>query len=303
MPFLGETIAIVTVLCWTLSVQCFGTASKEVGATAVNIVRISVALIIFAVFLTIRDGSPVPLHFPAEAWNYLILSGIIGFFIGDFCLFKALALMGPRIAMLLHSLNAPAAAVIGWMFLSENYNPQQWAGILVTLAGVAIVILERQPAQSPAAVKQNKVTPKALLFSLGGFLGQAVGFVLSKAGMQTVDGYLDAFSATQIRAIAGFFCFLLFFTLSGKWRGFSRVLHNKRVMAIIVAGTFVGPFLGVSLSLLTLHYLSTGVASTLLSLVPVTIIPFAIFLYKEQVSLRAIGGAFIAVAGIGLLML
>ncbi|WP_419175953.1 DMT family transporter [Desulfosediminicola sp.] len=302
MPFFGETIAIVTVLCWTISVQCFGTASKEVGATAVNIVRITVALLIFSVFLTIRDGSPIPTHFPPEAWNYLLLSGVVGFFIGDYCLFKALVMMGPRIAMLLQSLSAPAAAIIGWMFLSENYNLQQWAGILVTLAGVAIVILERQPAQSPATVKGNQVTAKALMFSLGGLLGQAGGFVLSKAGMQTADGYLDAFSATQIRAIAAFFCFILLFTVRGKWRGFGSVLKNRRVMAIIIGGTFVGPFLGVSLSLLTLHYLSTGVASTLLSLVPVTIIPFAIFLHKEKVSLRAICGAFVAVAGVGLLM-
>lgn len=303
MPFPGETIAIVTVLCWTISVQCFGSAAKEVGSTAVNIVRISVALAIFAIFLSLRDGSPIPLHFPAEAWSYLILSGVIGFFIGDLCLFKALAMMGSRIAMLIHSLNAPAAAIIGWMFLSECYSLQQWAGILVTVAGVAIVICERQPAQSPATAKDNKVTPKALMFSLGGLLGQAGGFVLSKAGMQTASGYLDAFSATQIRAISAFICFLLFFTISGKWRGFGKVLHNKRVMAIIVAGTFIGPFLGVSLSLLTLHYLSTGVASTMLSLVPITIIPFAIVVHKEKVSWRAIGGAFVAVSGIGLLML
>ncbi|MCP4671749.1 MAG: EamA family transporter, partial [Desulfobacula sp.] len=68
-------------------------------------------------------------------------------------------------------------------------------------------------------------------------------------------------------------------------------------------GSAVGPFLGVSLSLLVLHYLTTGVASTFLSLVPIFIIPFSIFLHKEHVSIRAAAGAVIAVFGIYLLML
>ena len=142
MPFVGEAIAIATVLCWTVSVQFFGAASKEVGAIPVNIIRLSVALILFGILLFLRDGAPVPTNFPAHAWLYLSLSGIIGFFIGDIFLFKALVELGPRVAMLIHSLAAPTAAVIGWLFLNETYILHQWIGISVTLLGVAVVIIE-----------------------------------------------------------------------------------------------------------------------------------------------------------------
>lgn len=79
-------------------------------------------------------------------------------------------------------------------------------------------------------------------------------------------------------------------------------LKNRRALAYTAVGSFLGPFIGVSLSLLVLHYLATGIAATFLSLVPVFIIPFSIFIHKEHVSIRSFSGAIIAVFGIYLLM-
>jgi drug/metabolite transporter (DMT)-like permease len=121
--------------------------------------------------------------------------------------------------------------------------------------------------------------------------------------MQTESGYIDAFDATQIRAISGFICFILFFSLTKKWDRVRFGLSDKKAVLYTATGAVIGPFLGVSLSLMVLHYLTTGVASTFLSLVPVFIIPFSIFLHKEHVSIRATTGAFIAVFGIYLLMI
>lgn len=303
MPFTGELIAIATVLCWTLSVQFFAAASKMVGSTPVNIIRLAMALLLFSATLLVRDGVLLPWNFPREAWLYLSLSGVVGFFIGDLFLFKALVELGPRLATLIHAMAAPAAAVIGWLLLGEVYLPKQWLGIGVTLAGVGVVVLERSPAVSPGSGKQvTRVSLAGVIYGLGAMLGQAGGFVLSKAGMKTATGYLDAFGATQIRALAAFACFVLFFTVTGRWGHLRRALANGRAMGMTVIGSCVGPFLGVSLSLLTLHYLTTGVASTILSLVPVCIIPFAIYLHNEHVSKRAMFGAVVAVFGIYLLV-
>ena len=300
MPWTGELIAIATVFCWTISVQFFEAASKRVGATPVNIIRLAVALMLFSLLLFFRHGYIFPVNFPARAWFYLSLSGVVGFFIGDIFLFKALVEIGPRVAMLIFSLSAPTAALIGWLFLDEIYVPHQWIGMFVTLFGVGIVILERN--QRASKLKIRDISLKGVLFGFGGMFGQACGYVLSKTGMQTESGYLDAFSATQIRAIAAFLCFLVFFTVTGKWGNVKAAARNTTAVLFTAIGSAIGPFLGVSLSLLVLHYLTTGVASTFLSLVPVFIIPFSIFLHKEHVSIRAVTGAVTAVFGIYLLM-
>lgn len=303
MPFIGEAIALTTVLCWTFSVQFFAVASREVGAIPVNIIRLSVALILFCVLLLFREGTLLPVNFPLRAWLYLSLSGVVGFFIGDIFLFKALVELGPRVTMLIQSLAAPTAAVIGWLFLGEMYLLHQWGGMFVTLTGVSMVILER--GQAPALAKKLKVqriSYRGVAFAFAAMVGQAGGLVLSKTGMQSESGYLDAFSATQIRAIAAFFCFVLFFTVTRKWKDVNSALCNKKAVAFTAIGSAIGPFLGVSLSLLALHHLTTGVASTFFSLIPICIIPFSIFLHKEHVSIRAFAGAVTAVFGVYLLM-
>ncbi len=303
MPFIGEAIALVTVLCWTFSVQFFAVASKEVGSTPVNIIRLFVALLLFTALLLFRQGVLLPVDFPVRAWLLLSLSGVIGFFIGDIFLFKALVEIGPRITMLIQSLAAPTAAVFGWGFLHESYTLQQWLGMAITLAGVAAVILEKSKGAAPAEKLQvARVSYHGVGFAFAAMIGQAGGLLLSKSGMQTETGYLDAFSATQIRALAAFACFVMYFTVTGKWLRVKTALTNKKAVIFTALGATVGPFIGVSMSLMALHYLPTGVASTFFSLIPICIIPFSIYIYKEHVSLRAIGGAFVAVFGVYLLM-
>ncbi|RLC01322.1 MAG: EamA family transporter [Deltaproteobacteria bacterium] len=304
MPYTGELIAIATVLCWTVSIQFFEAASKKVGAIPVNVIRLTIALILFGLLLFFKHGYIFPVHFPAHAWFYLSLSGVIGFFMGDIFLFKALVEIGPRVTMLIFSLSAPTVALTGWLFLNEIYVLHQWVGMFITLFGVGIVILEKnQKTSKPSKLKIRNISLKGVVYGFGAMFGQAFGYILSKTGMQTESGYLDAFSSTQIRAIAAFFCFLIFFTVTGKWGTVKAAVKNRKAVVYTAIGSAVGPFLGVSLSLLVLHYLTTGVASTFLSLVPVFIIPFSIFLHKEHVSIRAGFGAVTAVFGIYLLMI
>lgn len=300
--FNGPLIALTTVLCWTISVQFFEAASRRVGALPVNIIRISVALILFSILLFFRYGTFYPANFPLHAWIYLSLSGIVGFFLGDVFLFRSLVILGPRLAMLIQSLAAPSAAVIGWLVLGEQYRFTQWLGIIITLFGVTLVILERTPAEPIHGRRNRKISLKGVTIGIVAMVGQAVGYLLSKVGMQTESGYLDAFCSTQIRAIAAFICLVLFFTATRKWSNVKRAIKDKRAVAYTSMGAVVGPFIGVSLSLLILHYLSAGVAATFLSLVPVVMIPFAVFLHKENVSIRAILGTCIAIFGIYLLM-
>ena len=259
MPWTGELIAIGTVFCWTISVQFFEAASKRVGATAVNIIRLTVALILFSLFLFFRHGYILPVQFPAHAWFYLSLSGVIGFFIGDIFLFKALVEIGPRVTMLIFSLSAPTAALIGWSLLDETYVLHQWLGMFVTLFGVGIVILERN--QKASKLNIRGISLKGVLFGFGAMFGQACGYILSKTGMQTDSGYLDAFSSTQIRVFAAVLCFLVFFTVTGKWGKVITAVKDTRAVLFTATGSVFGPFLGVSLSLLVLKYLTTGVAS------------------------------------------
>ena len=302
--YIGELAAFGTALCWTFGSQFFEAAGKRVGPLSVNLIRLLLALLLFCILSLMTNGTLYPTDFPAHAWIWLGLSGIVGFALGDLFLFKAFVEIGPRISMLIMTLTAPLSALMGLTFLNEKYQLPQWIGMIVTLVGVSWVILERaNNIQNKSKRKIRKITKSGIIYAFLGTLGQATGYILSKYGMMINNDYLDPFAATQIRVIAGTIGFMIIITLNRSWSNVVVALKNKSAMGFMFGGAFLGPFLGVSLSLLALHYITAGVASTITAIVPILIIPSVMFIGKEHVSIRALAGAIVAVAGVFLLFL
>lgn len=291
---IGEFAALATAALWTVTALAFEQASKRVGSLAVNLIRLFLAFIFYCVFNLLRGHSLIPIHVTGYSWFWLSVSALIGFVFGDYCLFQAYARVGSRIASLLMALAPPLAALFGWMILGESFSLLNSAGMALTLFGIVLVILDR-----PQKQLQVKYSIPGILFGLGGALGQAVGLVFSKFGMKD----LDPFEASQIRVIAGFAGFILLFTILNRWNKLKPAIKSLKTMRFISTGAFFGPFLGVSFSLLSIKHTSTGIASTIMAIVPVLIIPPAILLYKEKVSWKEFVGALLAVGGVALFFL
>lgn len=293
---IGELAALGTAICWTFTALAFESAGRRVGSLPVNIIRLFVAFVFLALFGWIRRGLPLPLDASSGAWGWLSLSALAGFCVGDLCLFRAFVLLGARLAVLVMSLVPPLTALIGWIFLDERLSRLELAGMAVTVAGVAWVAAERRRADSGSVAGHRLL---GLLLGFGGAIGQAVGLILSKHGMA---GY-DAFAATQIRVAAGILGFAVIFTFAGIWPRVAAALKDRTAMLRTGLGGFFGPFLGVSLSLVAVQHTQSGVAATIMGIVPVLIIPPSVLILRERVSSRAIAGAAIAVAGTMLLFL
>jgi drug/metabolite transporter (DMT)-like permease len=172
------------------------------------------------------------------------------------------------------------------------------AGAGATLAGHA-----DQPSQRRRGAGLRGLTLKqsviGALFALGGAVGQAGGLVLSRHGV----GDYNPFAATQIRGIAGIIGFSVLFTILRRWHKVGEALRNGPAMRRISLGAFFGPFLGVSLSLLAVQNTTAGIASTIMALVPVLIIPPAAIIFRERVRVLEVIAALVAVTGVSLLFL
>ncbi|HZH71157.1 MAG TPA: DMT family transporter, partial [Mariniphaga sp.] len=129
--------------------------------------------------------------------------------------------------------------------------------------------------------------------------GQAAGLVLSKKGM----GSYDAFSASQIRVVAGIYGFAILFVFMKRWPRVWSALRNPPAMKRIALGAFFGPFLGVSFSLLAVQHTETGIAATLMAIVPVLIIGPSVLIFNEKINTKEIVGAVITVVGIAFFFL
>ncbi|MCF8368535.1 MAG: DMT family transporter [Bacteroidales bacterium] len=297
----GEIAALFTALFWTVTSMSFEAAGKRIGSLTVNLIRLYTAFGIYTIYLWIVRGLPFPADATQEAWIWLSLSGVIGFAVGDLLLFQAFVVVGARISMLIMALVPPITALMGWILMGETITAIGFLGMVLTITGVTMVVLKRPaPSLIPGGkIKRFSYPIAGILLAFGGAIGQAVGLVLSKYGMADYD----AFAASQIRVLAGLVSFTLIFLFMRRWQHVRRSLKNRKGMLFTILGSIFGPFLGVSFSLLAVQHTETGIAATIMSIVPILLIPPAIFLFKEKVTLREVIGSFIAVGGVAILFL
>lgn len=272
-------------VCWTFSAVYFERAGKVIGSLQVNIIRLFLAIILLGFTTLFTKGTFFPVDATTYNWFWLGISGIIGFFIGDIMLFKSYSIIGSRTANLIMSIHPMLTAIISWFFLDEILSIKSIFAIIISMTGIIIAISNNK-------MKLN-IPFKGFMLAFGGALGQAVGIIFSKKGM----GTYDAIASTQIRAIFGFLCFAILITILKRWNRVFNGLKSKNGMKDATAGSIFGPFIGVSLSLFAVQHTQTGIASTLMALVPIFIILPSAIMFKEKITARQIIGAVISIAG------
>lgn len=294
--YIGELAALATAMCWTLSPIAFEYSGKEVGSLNVNYIRLIIAFLFIGIYTFFTRGMFFPMDATAMNWIWLLISGIIGFVIGDLFLFEAYVLIGARLSMLIMATVPILSAIADYIIVGQKLAIVDIIGMLVTIYGIALVILVKNSNEK--SVKLTKPI-KGFLYAFIGALGQALGLIFSKVGM----GSYDAFAATQIRTIAGIIGFSIIITYSNGWGKVISACKQIKIMKYITLGSFFGPFLGVSFSLLALQYTATGIASTIMSISRITIIPISIIVFREAVTKKEIVGAIISIIGVGILFL
>lgn len=305
MPFLGETAALTVAILWTANSILFSAAGRRIGAIGVNAFRIALAVVILSVAHVIYFGTIVPEANQAQ-WFWMGVSGIVGLGIGDFALFSAFVIIGPKRSLLLMALAPVCSVIAGYFILNEVLGLWSLIGIAITLSGIIVVILEKREEKNDYAIIKEKKIWGIFLGMVGG-VGQGVGLVISKYGMVTVANNpsvpLDALSATLIRMVVGAIFVWICVIAIGKLQDIKGSLKDRQALKLTSAGAFLGPFLGVWFSMIAVTYTQAGVAMTLMSLMPVMIIPAVWLLYKEKTSWRGTIGAVVAVFGVAILFL
>jgi drug/metabolite transporter (DMT)-like permease len=297
--FLGEIAALITSVSFSATSTFFTLAGRQVGSLVVNRIRLIIALILLIPTHWVLLGQPLPLNAGPERWFWLGLSGVIGLVLGDAFLFQAFIWIGPRISMLMMSLAPVLAAVAAWVFLDEVLSLGQIIGIFITLAGIAWVVLDQNGGNSETPLQKNYF--RGILFALGGAMGQAMGLVTAKFGL---SGDFSPVSANFIRMAAAALAIWGLTIFQGQARKtFQNLKPVPQVLWLILGGSITGPFLGVSFSLLAVQRANVGVASTLMALPPVILLPVGYYLFKERFSWQAVAGTFLAIIGVATLFL
>lgn len=297
MDYIGEVAALLTSFFFSITAVIFTQASRQVGPTITNRVRLVIALIYLMIINLVLSGQPLPIGAGSERWLWLGVSGVIGLALGDMFLFRAYEYIGARMGMLMMSLAPVIGAVTAWLVFGETLRLGQMVGMGLTLAGIAWVVASR-PADSS---NRFGTSGRGIFFGLLAATGQAVGLVLSKQGM--VGGF-SPFAGNAIRMVvaAAVFWLVTFAQRQGSVT-IRAVRTHPSALKTLALGALVGPVLGVSASLLAVQHAEVGVASTLMALPPVFLLPIGYFFFKERLGWQTVVGTFVAIAGVALLFL
>lgn len=302
MTYIGELISIGVAFSWTATALLSEFGSKRLGNLTLNVLRMALTLLFSVVLFSLVMGQPLSaMRTSWEACGWMLLSGLVGYVIGDFCLFQCYIIIGSRFGQLFMTMAPLAAAVTAWVTLGQQMTLMGIVAMLVTLFGISISVLGRGEHHRLSL----KLPLNGVLYAIGAALCQGVGLVLSKIGMNhyeasSIPDWLIPFSANFYRCVAGIIGFSLLMYFRQGLKPLREALHDRKGLTVAIATTIFGPFVGVGFSLMAVQYTGAGIASTLMAMTPIIIILPSYWLFHERITWRAVIGAIISVIGVSL---
>ena len=294
MPW-GELAAIATAVCWSFTAIFFSISAQRIGSDVVNRSRLLFAFGFLLIAHRLIEGVFFPQDVEPFRWGWLALSSLLGLVLGDAFLFRALVDIGPRLSMLMMATVPIISTLFGWLLFGEVINSLELTGVLLAVGGVAWVVTE---GRGETSVADRRVYHRGLLFALLGAVGQVANLVTARYAL--VDDF-PAISATVIRILVAIIILWGLAGLRGQIRYTFRQWRDKQGFQALIAGATFGPFLGIWFSLIAVQNARLGIASTLMALPPILLIPLEYLIYRRRVSRRGMTGTVVAMVGVALL--
>nr|WP_041933770.1 DMT family transporter [Gloeothece verrucosa] len=289
----GEIAALSAAFLWAATSVVFVVLGRTIPPLLLNFAK-GVMAISFISLTLVLTRQPFP-SLPLMPVSILFISGVIGIGLGDTAYFTALNSLGARRTLLIETLAPPLAAILALVFLGESLSFADWCGILLTLLGIAWVISER----TPATVVSSPHPFRGIIWAGLAAMGQAIGAVLSRLALVQSD--ITPLWSTLIRLIAGTLIAFFLLLIRPQTRDkTAQIAWSFRLIGIIALTAFGSTFLGIWLQQMSLKFAPTGIAQTLTSTSPLFVLPLAAWM-GDKITLRALVGVLIALAGIAIL--
>ena len=305
--FIGETAALSAALLWAISSVVYSRLGLKIPPLQLNFYKGIIAIALIVITLAIQGAAFTNLSPSTIA--LLTLSGAIGIGLGDTAYFSALNSLGARRTLLLETSSPPIGALLALIFIGERLTYSGWCGILLTILGIAWVISERNPVskigisgeQYPALNGRGlRSLRQGVIWGILAAIAQATGAVISRYALIQSD--ISPLESTLIRLVGGTIIVLgLLFLPTAQPANFKWQL-SWRSLGIIAIAAMGSTYLGIWLQQTSLKFAPTGIAQTFLATSPLFILPI-VALQGEKISLRAILGVVISLAGIAMMFI
>lgn len=291
----GIALSLGTCFLWSLAPFFFVSPGRRIGPFATNLARLLMASVMLAALCVVywisRPGVPFP---GMGACALLALSGISGLALGDHFFYRSLSELGPERTSLLMTLSPVITACLAWIFLGEKLSSEQLLGMALVLGGV---VAATWPKKLPGEKGANWGTAWNGIVSA---LILGVSTVLAReAFLRSAE--LSPLYATAIRIGSGALALMLIALASGSFKPALKKASDPGIAIRLLAGTLLGPVVGMLCYIAALKYQSAGVVTTITFMTPLLIIPLGAWKYGVRLGRRVLFSGLAALAGVALL--
>lgn len=291
-----EWLALAAAFLWAIASLMSVKPAQHLGSFAYSRWRMGCTAVILSSMAwftggwsTVETGLVTP----------MMLSGLIGIFIGDTALFACLNRMGPRQAGLLFSCHAVFSAILGYFLFSESMTSGELIGSALVFSGVLTAIFFGRRGQANNQLEAIEGTVWiGVALGITAAICQALGGIIAKPVMQT---NIDPVAASAIRMITAFIAHSAFRLTGAK---LSRALNpmNVEILTITAVNGFLAMAVGMTLILYALQEGNVGMVALLSSTTPIMLLPILWLYTKQRPNAYAWVGAIVAVVGTGILV-
>lgn len=265
MSALPMAAALVAAMTWACgSLLAHGPAGK-LGALAFTRIQLAAAALVLAAIVTARG---VWATVSWAHWPELAVSSFVGVLLCNLALIACLRRGGPRRCLLLLAMNAPIAAVLGYVLRGETASVQAIAGGALTVLGVVVAVLYGRTREAGSDALRGSAT-SVFLLGLAAAACHAVGLVAIKPAMLAGT---DPVAASTLR-VAGAAIVLSLVSLWPSELLKSQTPLSTRLVLQTIAPGLLGYVLAATLLLYAVRGYNAGIAVALGSTSPVMILP------------------------------
>ncbi len=304
--------ALVAALFSGITPVVAGRAIRLIGFVRTNVIRLSFAVLILGIW-AFAFGQGL-----RGQTLLFVTAGAIGFGAGGLSLLAALPRLGAPLASLVEeTVAAPVAAVVAWIWYSDQLTEAQIAFCAVILVGVVIGLLPYVRATVGKGVASRGVA-LGIGLALLAAAAQGISFAATRHGMQLMihaGTPPDVITVAFQRLIGGFLVALIVYAAARwvwrrKW-GFTAADGSTRSVLGSEAGklttrplfwgtlnSLFGPILAVTGTVWAQQTMNAGVVQSIVAMAPMISVPFAFWLEGHKPPRLWYLGAAVAIVGL-----
>ena len=290
-------LALLAAFSWSISSLISADITRILGGIGFNRLRlifVSIMLLSYATFQKTWDTINI------EYLNVIIVSGVIGIFLGDTLLFMALKRIGPRRNNILFSLAAPFTVILNILALQQKMSLIEITGCILVFIGVVVAISYGNSKNNNHRWELIEGSIKiGILFGILAALCQSIGLIMMKP---ILDQGADPIASAAIRCTISALLLSLTYISKSNLIGSNINFTTSIILKTIISG-FLGMALGMSLLLIALQKADAGIVATLSSTSPIMILFVLWIITKKIPSIGAWIGTIIAIIGTGLIFI